>query len=766
MNMVETNIRLISPGNELYLEARRLRVETASSGPEIMQRISGKLTSQIKCACVPLAGSAQGEILAATRAIVPATTVESDDWTATIIDTGQSVRLSFANPQDRANLAQILQRALVLRLLEVTCWWHYDGFRTWFEPDPFATREDVAAYRRYHISSVIIEGAGIGVAVDVGTAFFTTRTVADCFADEDGEGLRDRFESLRQRRQGHKGTLLYGLERGTHKCYFEEFCEGVTCGTTPPLKIHGETYPSLFEYIRQRHPSTQVRPGDSVARVSFPGLDHPQPVPAASLRLRVVNEMLPKALLDADKMAPAERKSAIEKFWQTVGLWPFGPGKPHVAASFWRPPRERVFLLRPPALIFGRGKRVEPPIERATLAYKDWFRERLRGLQRGGVYYTPPTVSRRVFFCAPTNSCREAVAALGEEMCESLTDWTGVEIRPVVMPTYANLEEGMARVQREAPSGVVVFVFQDNDPAAYFEIEYGLKPWRVKRVTTETLEEKYSPAQPFMALGPDAPRPTPQPLKDWRSFVRMCALDVLQKLGCLPWRVEPTSGFEAELSVDVGRDRHQYALSLLVNRCGDRRPDFHLNTIVEMKGDVKHDSINPEVLRESILRIFRMLPRGVEIASLLVFRDGRESGREPEAFDPAFDRLKAGGRLATNTEVALVDVHKTGAMDIRLWEVGEGDTVDNVLEGTAVELDSRSVLLCTTGSATLRKLTADPVLLVGRTESAPMHRIADHFFSSAQHNYSSPGVAQRLSAGLKRTDEELEARGAQEIRIR
>jgi hypothetical protein len=332
------------------------------------------------------------------------------------------------------------------------------------------------------------------------------------------------------------------------------------------------------------------------------------------------------------------------------------------------------------------------------------------------------------------------------------------------MSPYANLEEGMARVQHEAPPGVVVFVFEDNDPAAYFEIEYGLKQWRVKRVTTETLEEKYSPAQPFIALGPDAPRPTPQPLKDWRSFVRMCALDVLQRLGCLPWRVEPTSGFEAELSIDVGRDRRQYALSLLVNRCGERKPDFHLNTIVEMKGDVKHDSINPEVLRESILRIFRMLPRGVEIASLLVFRDGRESGREPEAFDPAFRQLKAEGRVAESAETVLVDVHKTGAKDIRLWELGEGETVDNVLEGTAVELDSRSVLLCTTGSATLHIGTADPVLLVGRGDRLPMDRIAHHFFSSAQHNYSSPGVAQRLSAGLKRTDEELEARGAQEIR--
>jgi hypothetical protein len=44
-----------------------------------------------------------------------------------------------------------------------------------------------------------------------------------------------------------------------------------------------------------------------------------------------------------------------------------------------------------------------------------------------------------------------------------------------------------------------------------------------------------------------------------------------------------------------------------------------------------------------------------------------------------------------------------------------------------------------------------------------LQNAAEHFFHSAQLNYSSPGVAQRLAAGLKRTDEELKTRAAQEI---
>jgi hypothetical protein len=762
--MIETNIRLVLPGNSLHLEARRLEVSTTSTDPEMMQRITAKLAGELRCACVPFSPGGQSEILAAKREAVPVKTIESDDWTAAVNDTGQELRLTFANPSDRSLLADLLQRALVLRLREVTSWWHYDGFRMWFEPEPFASCEDVAAYRRYLVSAVILEGVGIGFAVDVGTAFFTTRTVADYFVENGGGSLRSRFELLSERQQDQKGTLLYDLGVSKHKCYFDEFCYGLTCSATPPLKIHGRTYPSLFEYIRQRHPSVKVGLGDPVARVSFPRIDRPQPVPAARLRLRVMNESLPKALSEVDKLTPADRKTAIDRFWQVVGLQPFGPAEPSVSNTFLQPEKEKVLLLRPPALIFSKRKRVEAPIERTIPAYREWFRERVRGLNHGGVYYTPATVPRKVFFCSPATLCAEALTAFADELCEYLSDWMGVTIQSVVLPPYQNLDEGMARLQREAQSGAVVFVFEDQHPAAYFEIQYGLKQWRVKRVTTDVLSENYRNAREFLSHPDTAPQQIPRSLRDWRSFVRMCALDVLQKLGCLPWRVEPALGFEAELSIDVGWDRRHFALSLLVNRGADKKPDFHLNTIVELKPDVNHESINPELLREAVLKVFRMLPAGESISSLLVLRDGRVCGREPEALNEAFPQLKREGKLAPNAEIVLADVHKTGTKDIRLWEVAGTNRAQNVLEGIGVLLDSKSVLLCTTGAATLHMRTADPLLLVVRTDEAKVERLAEHFFISAQLNYSSPGVAQRLSAGLKRTDEELEARAAQEIR--
>jgi hypothetical protein len=256
----------------------------------------------------------------------------------------------------------------------------------------------------------------------------------------------------------------------------------------------------------------------------------------------------------------------------------------------------------------------------------------------------------------------------------------------------------------------------------------------------------------------------PREMREWKSFVRMCALDVLQKLDCVPWRVDPASPFQAELSIDVGRDRRQFAISLLLNRSSDSKPDFWLRTVVHWKADTKHDAINPEVLKAAVLQIFRRLPAGTPISSVLVLRDGRESGREPEALESAFDELKNEGRLSPRAEITLVDVHKTGARDVRLWEVDGKGTIENALEGVGVYLDPKSIVVCTTGSATLHQGTADPILLVGRSGRISMDEAAEHFFHSAQSNYSSPGVAQRLAIGLKRTDEELQSRAAQEIR--
>jgi hypothetical protein len=763
--MVETNIRVVLPGEALSLSTRRLKVTGALGDPEGLQQVCGRLSGRLKCACVP-ARNQQPEILVLAPDLIAPVTIEFEDWTADVEDTGLVRRLEFSSASDRFLLAGLLQRAILRRIQELGRWWRFNSYRMWYETEPFATSGDIAAFRRYVVSTVILEGVGIGIAVDVGTAFFTTRTVADYFAGGEGSEGQKRFERLSQRQRGQKGTLLYDRGKSKHVAYFDQFCPGVTCASTGTIRVKGNNYSSLYEYICQTHPSARVAPDEPVARVSFQGIDRPQPVPARRLRLRVMNDTLPAALADVDKLGPGERKAFTQSFWNMLGGQPFGPDGPRVADNFWRPPQERVILLPPPGLNFGKARRIEPPIDRSPAAYRVWFKDRMKNLFNGGVFFTPPTVERQLYFIAPRTTCGEAVRTFGRDLCDLITNWTGIPILAVEVTPYQTLEEGISLVQRQANSGVVVFVFEGDDPASYFEIEYGLKTWRVKRVTTGTLVRYFEGLKSLRDRAGQIQEASRQkkPFRDWQSFVRVCALDVIQKLGCLPWRVEPVSDFEAELSIDVGEDRRHYALSLIVNRPTDKQPDLLVSTLAGWKADVKHEAINPEVLREEAVRLFEPLSGGEPLSSLVVFRDGGECGQEPAALDDLVATLKQKRILAADAETVVVSVHKRSLKNIRLWHVNRDGSVANVLEGIAVRLDECSAVLCSTGAASLHKVTAEPVLLVARNGGGRIDRVAMHFFNSAQFNYSSPAVAQRLSIGLERTDEELKARAAQEIR--
>jgi len=74
------------------------------------------------------------------------------------------------------------------------------------------------------------------------------------------------------------------------------------------------------------------------------------------------------------------------------------------------------------------------------------------------------------------------------------------------------------------------------------------------------------------------------------------------------------------------------------------------------------------------------------------------------------------------------------------------------------------VVLANTGVATLHQGTADPLVLTATHNRVDMLAVASDVFATAQLNWSNPRVAQRLPTPLRRTDQILEERRAQEIR--
>lgn len=741
--MVETNIRIVNPGPNLHLITRLVGL----TGQDISSDLKEKACRALGRKGLASVPCSEDILVAGTKPIKPIS-ISEDDWRVDIHDKGEKKLLRFANSDEVPMLAQLLERCFLIEIGKRTDLWTLDTPRIFYEPTPFKKVDNVAAYRRYEISGIPIEGVGIGLVVDVSTAFFTVLTVADFFEGEK-QGIR-RFENLSYRQQGQKATLLYDIGQNKIKCYFEEF-SNITCADTSTFRVKGKDYSSLYEYYQQERPSLNVNPSDPVAKVSFPGpgIDRPVLVAANRLYPRVTNNAVPPQLKQVDKISPADRRAQIKKFWENLGDCPLGSGRPLIAKSFWKPQEQRV-LMKAPTLEFAKDKRLS--VQSSTpKAYRNYYHERFRLLDQVGCLEVPPTVCRKIHIRMPDTIDETIAKQFAEDLIAYLCRWTNKKIT-FNLDLYQNVDDALARLRQEFGYGIVVFIFQDEDPATYFNVSYELKEWRVKRVTSESLVNHF--------------RELSRNKRNWHSFIAMNALDVLQQMDCVPWRLATPLHYDAQLAIDVGRDKRYFALSLLISRSELMQPSFRLNTLVKIKPDAKHETINEVVLKDAILELFQQVKRNSfdPLQSILILRDGRQYGRELESVMSATRELIKDDLLKEDVRIATVDFHKRSVKRIRMWFRTQQGQTSNVREGTACIIGPKTVVLANTGVATLSQGTAALVMLVAHQANVNISDIVQDVHSATQLNWSNPRIAQRLPIELKRTDEELTKRSDQEIR--
>ena len=753
--MIETNIRIVNFGAKLYLNTRVADLVGQDISPNLKQRACNALRRK-GLASVPCP---EGILVAGTKPIKTCD-ISEDDWRVEIRDKCVTKQLHFSKPNEAAMLAQLLERSLLIEICKRTNFWTLDSPRIFYASTPFKEVDGVAAYRRYEISSTVIEGEGIGLAVDVSTAFFTVPTVADFFQDQKRQSKR--FEALSHRQTGQKATLLYDLGRNKVKCYFAGFSD-ITCATTGPLRVKGKDYSSLYAYYQQTNPRLNVQPNDSVAKVSFPGIDHPRPVVANRLYLRVMNDAVPPRLKQVDKIAPDERRELIEKFWVNIGDYPLGMGRPSVGKSFWQP-RKQLLSLKPPKLKFARGKGLSAK-NGTPNEYRKYYRERFLLLNEVGCLDVPPAMSRNIHIRMPDSVDQAVADRFAKDLTACLGRLTNKQIT-FDLKMYQNVDAALLNLRQESQSGIAVFIFEDKDPATYSKISYELTGWRVKRVTSRALVDRFRRLPKYKRRLSQNGSNGSREERNWNSFIEMNALDVLQQMDCVPWRLATPLHYEAQLAIDVGWDRRYFALSLLICRSESMRPSFSLNTLVEVKPDTKHETINKVILKDAILKLCQQVKRRhfAPLQSILVIRDGRECGLELESISQAKDELIQSGFLEKDGRMDTVDFHKRSVKRIRMWFKNHARDISNVREGIAFMLDARTVVLANTGAATLSQGTAEPIMLVAHQDDVNISAIAQDVHSATHLNWSNPRIAQRLPIALKRTDEELTNRAAQEIR--
>jgi hypothetical protein len=416
-------------------------------------------------------------------------------------------------------------------------------------------------------------------------------------------------------------------------------------------------------------------------------------------------------------------------------------------------------------LLFGNGRRLEPPADAALAGYRRYFRDREALLREHGVYRFNAAAAREVVTVVPragrgwSLEVQDAFIAAVARDLEQVT-----KQRFTLKVETADSAKEISRLLKSRIPGncLVIFDDRDLDGAAYYLLSDDLRDWTMKRATRHKLVLLWSRMRSARNHGEKA-----QAEQSWRDAVFHTVLDLLDQMGVIPFRIDQWP-YEACLAIDVSEDRRFCGVSFLICRDPATHPGrdgFWRYLDCWTKPDTRRETIESVQLADKIARIPDAL-HGLRLSplrSLLVLRDGHECGDEPQAINRGLDLWKKIDVLTQGAAIDVVDYHKRTVKDLRMWQVSAEETT-NVLEGRAVLLDCRTVLTCLTGAATLaRGGTADPVLLVGR-EHSDVRRAATAVFALAQHNWLSPNKAYRDAQPMRDADHELKRRMAMEVR--
>lgn len=766
--MLETNMRIIRPGMNLHILVREAIVSGPNLTPELVEKSCGVIRNRFHLAAVPHPDKSNTLYVAAKYPISPLH-LDGEDWELNVTDSDQSTQKLVLSTNEGEKLIPVLaERAFIAHLSTATKLWSLDSPRIWYEPSPVYVENSIAAFQRYEIGSLFIKDVGVGISVDTGIAFFSQESLDYYFDPKispEERSVREKlFMNLIRRQDGQKGTLIYDNGRKPTKCYFVSPPQGMTCANTGSLRIKGQSYESLYDYYKATNPELTVERDTLAIRVSFLNMDRPQPVAADRVRVRIMNESLPESMRDIDKIAPNDRRNRLIDFWNQIGSMPFGKIAPGVENEFWCPSDEQIIHFDIPRLIFGNNTKLSPPQSLSGEDYLDNFKRRLQILKKAGAYQIPPNITRTIFCAYPKSLSEDTAKQLATDIASDLQRLTG---KPIVFQLigFDTVGDAIEQLRDLEQNGMVVFILNE-EPAAYYEAEFQLPGWRIKRITQPSLEEHYN----YFTNGAWDRKSRSVTLdagkSRWSGYINMITLDVIQQLDVTPYRIDTTGPYEANLIIDVGHDRRFFAVSLLIARASEKSPSFRLISHTQHKVDHKEEAVNPIILADEVVALFDRLPRKFDpLGSLLIMRDGRLVKKEPEGLVNAVNRLKDKGYILRDAQIDWIDVRKDTLKVIRLWDVDEKNGfADNPFMGTGVKLNERMIIMVNTGYPTLTQATADPILIVANGHCNNVIDAAQANFSGAQMNWSSPRVAQRLHIGMKRTDEDLKSRSAQEVR--
>ena len=485
---LETNVRVVWPGPDLYLNVRRMIASGQNLDRDLLERVCSRLRLRYGLAAIPEPGEEDSLLVVSARP-VPSVQLQDDDWEIQAEDMSRNTFKIHALESPDIS-ATLIERALQASVARRSGLWSFNSPKLWYQETPFKEAGGISAFRRYEISATAIEDVGIGVVADIGTTFFSKYALDYYFAPDVNEPESARrvklFDALSGRKEGQKGTLVYDYGKGRSTCYFEEAPDGLTCGNTGRLSVRGRSYESLYQYYREIYPGLEIPKDAQAVRVSFPGLSRPQPVAAHLLKLRIMNNNLPRALSSVDKIGPGERHVLLHGFWESLGERPLGRVAPGLIPGFWKPPEEKIHRFEPPPVEFGDSKTIRVPNRHDVNAHRKYYKDRMPLLKGSRCHSFPPASTRTIYVAHPRH-LEKAAGQAADDVANRLNSWTKRRFQSDLVG-YDTVIEACDQL-RDVEEGLVLFVLND-EPAAYYEASFNLPGWRVKRIRESTLMEQ------------------------------------------------------------------------------------------------------------------------------------------------------------------------------------------------------------------------------------------------------------------------------------
>ena len=769
-----TFTRIVKSGKNLTMEVQiiRLRNHDNLSGKQI-QTICSALGNHHNIAATPYRINGMQAIAVNARVNIPCNSkqVENNRKEMLTVDFDFSPAestLRFSNPSHRQMLADLYVRNLVIRVNNTKIYKRIssDSHRIFYVKEAFRKERDIGAFQRFALSDVIIDEVGIGVNVEASTAFFSLKSVAQYYKDGKQERLFELMDRMSlntnsSSNQGRerRGTLTFYAPNRIQTCYFEKIVFGETCGSPYPNTIEGVRYENLTEYYKKH--KGYISDNDPVAVVSFRELSNVR-VPANKLYVRVFNDKLPRELVNVDKIEPEFREKDINLFWDSIGKNPNGNDFNDFEENrFYKPSSDRSGIIKLPGLMFGKNSKSQnvilaAPHRLSINAYRNHFQNRKRYLDRYGCYHVPPTIEQEIHFPFPqsANLSETLKDRLASDVCIKVGKLTNSDI-DYRLHDYNNHIEAAYTLKQETEdeTGMTVFTFNSRSPASYYQISSELSDWGLKRLTVKELRRKYNDLQRGKK-------------NKWDAYIDLIAYDVIQEMNCVPWVLTRKLNYNIHLAIDVSEKFRYYNLSLMVQNEDMPFPILINNTY--RKTDDYRETINAEFLEDGIRSILEDAKHRIgdtlNSKNMLIYRDGKDCEKEFLTIQKIIPNLIDTGLRNTDLEWDFVEYRKSMMQNLRIYDSNKGKA-ERALEGSYFDVHTNDwTIITTTGAATVRQGTPKPISVKNTFTNGDLSKIREDLFLTSQYNFSSPSVAQRLSQPLKKADEELQKKMAEEVK--